>query len=123
MMLTLLLAVMWMPLAAHCQLESLTGLAVLRCAAAEAGETPGDSHCESGFCCSWESGDYRLPELQPPVGASILAEMPQVLVVAEEELSLSGGGGIRSVATPEPPRPWQFSLRTALPPRAPSFVA
>ena len=122
-LLTFLLAVVWIPLTAHCQIESLTGLEVLRCAGAEAGGTSGDSHCDSGSCCSWESGDYRLPERQAPVAAPTPAMIPEITAAVTEELSPSGIAGFRAVAVPEPPRPWQFSLRTALPPRAPSPVA
>jgi hypothetical protein len=121
--LALLLAVAWMPLTEHCQLESLTGLAVLRCGPVEVGGAPDGSPCHGESCCSWESGQYQLPPGQPEVAAPLLAVSPRVLAVEIEEAQAAAVGSFLMDAPPEPPRPWQFSLRAALPVRAPSIAS
>ena len=120
--LAVLLAVAWMPLTAHCAIENVTGFEFLRCAPDEAGGTP-CSPCDSGSCCSWESVRYQLPEGQPAVAAPVVAALPEALAAVTEASSPEAAAAVPTVAPPEPPTPWQFSLRTALPPRAPSPVA
>lgn len=120
---TLLLAFAWMPLTAHCQIESLTGLEVLRCAPAEACAAPAGSPCDSGLCCSWESGQYHLPQSQPVAAAPLAAVLPQLLALAAEKPPTATVARVLADALPKTPRPWQFSLRAALPVRAPSIAS
>lgn len=112
-----------MPVTAHCQIEQLTGLEVLRCAPAEAGEAPAGSPCNSGSCCSWESGQYHLPQSQPAGAAPLVAVLTQFLALATEEAPTATVDRVLADELPKPPRPWQFSLRAALPVRAPSIAS
>ncbi len=120
--LTVLLAVAWMPLTAHCQIEQVTGLEILRCAPTETGGAP-CSPSDGGACCSWESGQYHQPAGQPEAAAPLVALVPPVVVMVERWTSAETGGRGLSEAPPGPPKPWQFSLRAALPVRAPSMAS
>lgn len=123
MMLTMFLAVAWVPLTAHCEIEILTGLEVLSCSSMEASAPPSDSHCGGNTCCEWESGQYRLPQGQPTVAAPLLAVLPQVLAVVTKEAPVAEVDCPQADTPPESQKPWQFSLRAALPVRAPSMAS
>jgi hypothetical protein len=122
-MLLVLLAVAWAPLSVHCQLENLTGLEVLRCHATEASAPGGNSPCDGGSCCGWESGQYQLPASQLLVVVPTLAVIPCVLVPLESGFPLEAIFSPLEPPPPQFPRPWQFALRTALPVRAPSIAS
>lgn len=122
MIMTLLLAFAWMPMTAHCQIERVTGLQILKCAPLSGGTAPcgpGDA----GSCCSWESGQYQLPGCQPEVTAPPMALVPLVVVLVENWTPTESGEGVVDETPPGSPRPWQFSLRAALPVRAPSILS
>ncbi len=121
-MLTVLLAVAWMPLTAHCQIEKVVEVEVLSCAPAETGGTCDGSPCDGGSCCAWESGQFHLPQSQPPAAAPLAAVLALVSTVATTQAAAA----VDRVLDPSPSdsrRPWQFSLRAALPPRAPSIAS
>ena len=123
-MLAILLALAWAPLTAHCQIESIAGLELLRCESAAAPSSAGDSHCGDASCCSWESGQCQLPQSQlsvvPQLATAVPAEpVPSLLSSLPAKIS----GLVLVAVAPGPPRPWQFCLRAALPPRAPSTVS
>jgi hypothetical protein len=121
--LTLLLAVAWMPLSVHCQIESITGFSALQCSSSEQGAPVGNSHCDGDLCCAWESGHYTLPSGQPTVPPPLLALLPLVPVLpplpAESQLLPETAVEHHS----PPPKPWQVSQRAALPVRAPSLAS
>jgi hypothetical protein len=120
--LTLLLAVAWVPLTAHCQIEKLTGLELLSCSCPAADTSCDDSHSD-GACCGWESGQYQLPQGQPTVAAPLVAVVPMVMLAVEVRLPAKPASPVESAPLPRPPKPWQFSLRAALPVRAPSVTS
>ncbi len=122
-LLSLLLAVGWLPLTAHCQIENLTGLEVLRCAPSPADEAPAGSPCNNDSCCSWESGQYYLPQSQRVAVTPLVAVLPPALALVTEEAPTASADRALADALPKPPRPWQFSLRAALPVRAPSIAS
>jgi hypothetical protein len=123
LILTLLLALAWGPLAAHCRIESLTGLKMLRCSNVEEGAPVGDSHCEGDTCCSWESGQYRLPQGQMPVLVPLLAVVPAVAQVIEDAAAAETKEVSANESPPGASKPWQFALRAALLVRAPSIAS
>jgi hypothetical protein len=111
-----MLALVWAPLTSHCQLESIPGLEFLHCASEAT-----DSGCCDDSCTSVESGAYKVPDYQnpvPPIQWSIVLQF-SALVPAEE-----GQPPAKPADAPLELLPtWQFSLRTALPVRAPSLVS
>ena len=122
--LSVLLALAWVPLVAHCQLESITGLELLRCQSAGQTPAPGSSHCDDASCCTWESGQYHSPQNQPPILTPVYAVVsPLAMFVPEHTLSADLGVSVLTTAPPEMPKIWQFSFRAALPVRAPSLAS
>jgi hypothetical protein len=120
-MLTVLLAMAWLPLMAHCAIESSTGLEILKCTPLDTGGAP-CAPSDSGPCCSWESGQYKAPESQPLLSAPLLAVLPRLLALVTEPPSPCEVSRAPTDAISDPPTPWQFCMRTALPPRAPSSI-
>ena len=114
---------LWGLAAMHCTLEGVPGFDFLKsCCFAEA-ETAAPPDCESDGCGAVEDGNYR-PEEQntaTPQPLLIVALLSSAVEVPLTELALCSA--TVSHPPPELPRVWQFSYRTALPPRAPSFVA
>jgi hypothetical protein len=121
--LTVLLAVAWMPLAAHCQIESVSGLEVLSCAPLDKGGNCAGFPCDPGSCCSLESGQFRLPQSQPVTTAPLVVALPLALALAAEEAPTETACFVLTDPLPEVSKPWQFSRRAALLPRAPSITS
>lgn len=120
--LTVLLAVAWLPLVAHCQVEGVTGLEGLRCQAITADTSSGNSHCDDS-CCGFESAQYRLPSNQTVATAPLLAVVLPVLACLADDAPAERTSLLLATSPPQPPKPWQFSSRAALPARAPSFAS
>ena len=118
------LAVFWTVAAGYCQIEVLPGMEFLRCVPGQESVPVSGSHCGDSVCASIESGQYKTdcervtappPLLTLAVCALAFVEAP--LSDQEAKLAL-----IIAEAT-APPKPWQFSHRTALAPRAPSIAS
>lgn len=122
--LLLLLAAAWLPLTAHCRLESLPSLAFLECADDRDCHQRTDSP-DGGECCSFESASYFLPSHQPDVSPALVLALPPFESPTELVRGLPApvSVGVLTAAPPDIPVSWQFSFRTALPPRAPSFAS
>ena len=119
-----LLLALWVPATMHCALETVPGFSFLQwcCDADDSRQTPRD--CEDGVCGEVESGSYRIedPLTVASIPAMILAFAAWDRVA--EPTPASATHFIPSTsAPPELPRFWQFSCRTALPPRAPCLIA
>jgi len=116
------LAVFWLPVSVHCQLEELPGLEFLSCCAHEDAAAPHeDDDCAADACAVVESGLYKTEERQvsppaPELMPSAFQFSPLAGTPVGSEIQIRSPGA----APPELPRIWQFSLRTAAPPRAPS---
>jgi hypothetical protein len=120
--LMLVLALLWAPITWHCQLEAVSLLKFLACCDHEESAAPHqDDDCDTDACAVVESGDYKTPEPQlfvsPPALAS-LRMMESIFDAADADSQR-----IAARPVPEAVRPWQFTFRTALLPRAPSFVS
>ena len=120
------LALLWVPITSHCQLEAIPSLtALLACCDHEETTAPHeDEDCEQDACASVESGDYRTQEHDPLLVSPdrISVEISAVVIELKslpDEVSL----GILTTAPPERHHVWQFAFRTALPVRAPSFAS
>lgn len=106
----------------HCKLEALPGLDFLKCCCP--GEPPPSGHtdCESDGCGAVEEGGYRAEEqtASAPLPPLLLADRSAVMAALLAELRNPD-----PVPSPPPeiPRAWQFALRAARSPRAPSPLA
>jgi hypothetical protein len=118
-----LAALLWLPVSAHCQLETLPGFEFLRCSA-EGVSTGDSSKHDCSNCCTVEksqchSSQGRLIVSAPTLFLIPMAPAPETQHSLPAEVSL----GVLTAAPPEKPTSWHFILRTALPVRAPSFVS
>jgi len=124
--LVLLLALAWVPLSLHCQIEALPGLEFLACeSGVEEHPVPHQStDCEEDFCQVVESGLYKTEEQAPLL--SLASSALPALASALALLAQPPDRKVSSAPDISPPplaTSWQFALRTALPPRAPSLVS
>ena len=123
-LLTLVMVAIWPLVVSHCDLEQSPGFQFLACGDGAADTPHQDSECETDSCASLESGLYktesgRLEVPTPPlVPSAFLAA-----VMAGAAQPAAGSRIVFDIAPPELPKVWQFAHRTALPPRAPSFVS
>ena len=116
-----LAAFIWLPVSAHCQLETVPGLEFLRCAS-DAQNSNG--HCTDTGCCSAEKSQYKAEQLRLTLPSPDLLPISLVPLLTPanslpDEVSL----GILTAAPPQLLKSWQFTSRTALPVRAPSIAS
>jgi hypothetical protein len=121
------LLALWLPATLHCRLENIPGLEFLSCCQHEDAEkTPAhhEQDCANDGCAAVESGFYKQEKPQDAPAKPVLALMtlPGLSLDKGPQDDLVSIFGIFS-SPPELAQSWQFSCRTALPPRAPSFVA
>jgi hypothetical protein len=116
----LALAVFWLPVSVHCQLEQLPGLEFLSCCDHEDTTAPHqDDGCEGDACAVVEAGLYKTEERQVALPAPMI-ETPNGPAVSVAPITISLVPLLPDTSPPELSRFWQFSLRAALPIRAPS---
>lgn len=119
-----LAAFLWLPLSAHCQLESIPGLEFLACPSPNASSGNPNSHCDDSDCCSAERSQYKAEQLRLTLPApDLLPVLSTPLLTLANTLPAEVSMGILTAAPPEFPQSWQFIFRTASPPRAPSFAS
>lgn len=119
-----MLAFAWVPLTAHCQMEAVPGFEFLRCSTDTQSTSETGDPCKDGGCCSVETAKYQAHRNQETGPVALVA----ILVannfgVAEKSLPAEVCLGILTAAPPHLPTSWQFSLRAALPVRAPSLAS
>jgi hypothetical protein len=110
---------LWFSATNHCRLEVIPGLEILRCASEDS-----NGNCDGDGCDIVEKGfskteSNRLVIRVPPLvsDVSFIALIEQAFeAIPPSRIELTS-------APPELPRLWQFSLRAALPPRAPSIAS
>jgi len=110
---------LWLPLTQHCKLESIPGLEFLRCAP----DAASNSDCSDDGCAAVESALFKCPDNSNQIfsPALVWAVFPSPVL---PPASVAEANNLRSdAAPPELPTSWQFSLRTALPVRAPSLAS
>ena len=114
---------LWGLAAAHCSLEVLPGFGFLKscCFVGSASSTQKD--CDADGCGTVEKGNYRTEErtASAPQPLLVLALLSSATEARASELRIRSFVAFES--PPEIPRAWQFSHRTALPPRAPSIAS
>jgi hypothetical protein len=123
--LTLLLAIVWLPISSHCLLlESASNLAVLACCGNEATTSHNENACDSDGCAVVEDAQYRSSVQRiavPTLGMTLVFELPPLRVATLKSAAIAAHQSDDALA--QLPVAWQFSFRTAAPPRAPSFVS
>ena len=118
----LMVLALWGLAAMHCKLEALPGMAFLRscCFADSSSASPKD--CETDSCGAVEDGKYRPEELNASAPHPVLVSALLLAAIEAPLPELMAHPFTVAKPPPELPRSWQFSLRAALPPRAPSLV-
>ena len=123
-LIALTLLALWVPVTSHCLLESLPGFGFLACCQHQDAAPHQDADCDQDACAVVESGSYMIQE-NPPLSAPPVV-MPVAFVsswLAEPALIPISPIPAAALAPPELSQGWQFSARTALLLRAPSFVS
>lgn len=121
-MVVVLLA-LWGLATSHCDLEQVPGFEFLACCQHPDTAPHQDKDCDEDGCAVVESGLYKMEAQAASAPMPLL--VLSVLLPLWEATAPSVHPPVESLssAPPELPRVWQFSFRTALPPRAPSFVS
>jgi hypothetical protein len=120
----LVLALVWWPAVSCCLIDGSGLLAKKDCCPKEHSQTvPGPSHCDQP--CGTLAAAHYFPQqsqllLLAPVGAT-LVDCAKFLLEIQNPSEV--GRDLRATAPPELAGHWQFSFRTALSPRAPSFAS
>ena len=119
----MLMLALWGLATMHCDLEQVPGFEFLVSCHSQDGAPQQDNDCESDGCSAVESGFYRIEEQASAVPVPLLM-LSFLLPVWEAAPPTPAPLSEPLICSPpELPRGWQFSYRTALPPRAPSLVA
>lgn len=119
-----LVAFLWLPVSAHCQLETVPGLEFLACQSAGPASGNPNSHCADSGCCSAERSEYtaeQTPFSQPSPDLFVITSEP--VLTLPNSLPAEVSVGILTAAPPELSTTWHFASRTALPVRAPSTAS
>ena len=119
-----MMAFLWLAQAAHCQGGTIPGFELLACSSNANSENEAHSCC-GGTCKSIESRQSKTEEkkrlaAQQPESLPWLTKALTALFLSEPE---NGSRISLADVPPELPKCWQFLSRTALPVRAPSFLA
>ena len=116
-----LAAFLWLPVSAHCQLETVPGLEFLRCAS---DTQTAQGHCNDSGCCSAEKSQYKTEQARATLPSPDLLPISSApLLPLVNTLPAEVSVGILTAAPPQLLKTWQFASRTALPVRAPSIAS
>lgn len=120
----ILLLALWLPATMHCALEKLPGFAFLQTCCGDNEDQQESGDCGQDVCGAVESGLYKLEDNSVSVSAK--AETSGSNLGSWKMIPRSAPVQQRELPSPAPPEiagSWQFSLRAALPVRAPSCVS
>jgi hypothetical protein len=124
---TLLLALLWLPATVHCQLEAISGLEFLSCCQHAAPNTSPTHHakdCATDGCAAVEAGFYLLPAVSvTPVAPQLAAHLVMAAPAATPSTAELRAHSLPSPVPPDRSVRWRFLWRAAAPPRAPSPIA
>jgi hypothetical protein len=118
-----LLLVLWMPATMCCALERAGVPFFDNCCADETSRDSPQPPCTDKSCCLLDSGRFTA-QITPPLAVMPLETVvlvPWVLLGASQRPQPASQ--FSDLAPPDLPVTWQFSLRTALLPRAPSLIS
>ena len=121
------IATLWVAASFHCRLEVLTGFEFLSCCQhSESEQSPAhhEKECNDDGCAAVERGFYKQEQPQAAPVMPSLALLAWLSPLPDDGQSSAFHSLVSiSPTPPELPKAWQFSQRTALLPRAPSFVS
>jgi hypothetical protein len=121
------IATLWVAAGSHCRLEILPGFEFLSCcqhSAVEKNPTHHEKDCEHDGCAAIELGFYKQATPQPAPLKPLLLFVAWLMPLPHNGQAGDSACLVpASSSPPDLPRIWQFSQRTALPPRAPSIVS
>jgi hypothetical protein len=121
------IATLWVAASFHCRLEVLTGFAFLSCCQhSESEQSPAhhEKECDDDGCAAVERGFYKSETPQDAPVMPLLALDAWLSPLPDEWQSSAFDFFVSSSSSPpEFSKAWQFFQRTAMPPRAPSFVS
>lgn len=121
--LILLLTLLWAAASNHCKLEQVPGLTFLACTDHAEDVPVEDRGCDTDGC-SFEVQLYKTENAQASMPApTFLFIFSLSPLVDELSASAAASDFLPDSAPVVLPRVWQFSYRTALPPRAPSLLS
>lgn len=124
-----MLALLWVPVTAHCQLEKLPGFEFLQCdpstpSSSSDCSVPIGGPCQDDPCFSIESGAWKVETFRRDVStpASLLKI---ILVAALTDLATSSSDvAVRGFERPHDiPKLWRVTCLTVLAPRPPPIAA
>jgi hypothetical protein len=119
-----LVAFIWLPASAHCQLETIPGLEFLHCAADMRAADGTRTDCGNNGCCAVEKSRYKAGQLGLTVPSPALLPVSLLPVLdTVNTLPAEVSVGILTAAPPELLQTRHFISRTALPARAPSIAS
>lgn len=120
---TLMLVALWATASNHCRLEQFSCFDFLVCCDHDEAAAHQDTDCDTDGC-SFETQLYKAESARISVAAPDLLSVLFLLPEQSEPAAHSSVNHVQPDAAPmELPRIWQFSHRTALPPRAPSLLS
>jgi hypothetical protein len=119
-----LAAFLWLPVSAHCQLETVPGFEFLACLTESACHDNQSSDRGDTGCCSVEKSQYKTEHLRLTLPTPNLLPMTFApLLTPANSLPDEVCLGILTSAPPQLLKTWQFASRSALPVRAPSIAS
>ena len=119
----LMLVALWATASNHCRLEQFSCFDFLVCCDHEEAAPHQDKDCETDGC-SFETQLYKTESARVSAATPVLLFAVFLLPEwAEFHAHQSVNHFLPDAAPMELPRIWQFSHRTALPPRAPSLLS
>lgn len=117
------LALLWVPMVSHCDLEHLPGMAFIACCEVAEDEPHQDSDCQTDVCATVESGHYKSEERSVSAPAPCLVAV-LLLPTLDSEITIPASPvPDEALLRSDPPQRLVFTLRQALPSRAPSSVS
>lgn len=107
----------------HCILEGVPGFDFLKCCCFVDSGPSSPKGCENDSCSAVENGSYRAEEQTASAPQPLLLLALFSLAIEAPMPEPQVASLVASESPPELPKVWQFSHRTALPPRAPSLAS
>ena len=121
--LILLLTLVWAAASNHCKLEQVPGLSFLACTDHAEDAPSQDQGCDTDGC-AFEVQLYKTENAQASMPVPVLLFTFFLTPLFDELAAPATTSHILPDAAPVVlTRVWQFSYRTALPPRAPSLLS